>query len=170
MIEHLEGEHGIAKDFARATTRRCHISRNNQYRFWCGFCGKVQELKNTTGVEAWDERFNHIDEHYKVGMSVDDWVDDQTHCPKSEMSKGAPKRKRKDQQDNFDFSASIPGPSSSSYMPQAPNPHKRQRSLSTGSTGPAAQRPRLSPEPSHGAKYTDQAVWSCVSYLGVFWA
>jgi hypothetical protein len=159
MIEHLENDHGIAPDFARSTAKRCHISRNNQYRYWCGFCGKVVDLHNTTGVEAWDERFNHIDEHYKSGCAVDNWVDDQMHRRKGDMPRNPHKQKRRGQQETPDYSAAIQGPSSSPYIPQPSNSLKRRRSLSIESPGPAAQRPRHSPEVSHGVR----TVWNCVS-------
>jgi hypothetical protein len=39
------------------------IGANNQVRFWCGFCGKPTDLMQK-GIDAWNERFNHIDDHF----------------------------------------------------------------------------------------------------------
>jgi len=30
--------------------------------FWCGFCVELINFKK--GLLAWDERFNHIDDHF----------------------------------------------------------------------------------------------------------
>jgi hypothetical protein len=39
------------------------IGTNNQAHFWCGFCEKIIDLTQK-GVDAWTERFNHIDDHF----------------------------------------------------------------------------------------------------------
>lgn len=41
----------------------CKIGRNYEARFWCGFCETVVATKNN-GLGAWNERFNHIDNHF----------------------------------------------------------------------------------------------------------
>lgn len=46
------------------------IGSNNQAKFWCGFCESVIDLAQK-GIDAWLERFNHIDDHFmgKNGQS-----------------------------------------------------------------------------------------------------
>jgi hypothetical protein len=39
------------------------ISANNQANFWCGFCERIIDL-NQKGLDAWTERFSHIDDHF----------------------------------------------------------------------------------------------------------
>jgi len=46
-------------------------------RFWCGFCGKVVPLK-AKGPLAWNERYNHIDDHLfgrngQPDMDISNW-------------------------------------------------------------------------------------------------
>jgi hypothetical protein len=77
--QHLENEHQI-KDAETVKTRlhACRIGRNSQERFWCGFCKKLVELKKK-GLEAWAERFDHIDDHFMgrrnfPAQSIQDWI------------------------------------------------------------------------------------------------
>lgn len=41
----------------------CRIGRNCQKRFWYGFRRVLVDLKSK-GVDAWTERFDHIDNHF----------------------------------------------------------------------------------------------------------
>ena len=70
---HLKETHLIKDDEKiREHCKRHRIGRNGQSGFWCGFCKKIVTLKHK-GLEAWDERFNHIDkEHFKLGQRIDD--------------------------------------------------------------------------------------------------
>ncbi|KAI2473260.1 hypothetical protein F4781DRAFT_227963 [Annulohypoxylon bovei var. microspora] len=63
--QHLTTCHRI-KDLAilEAKAERCRVGRNSEVRFWCGFCRGIIEVKKD-GIEAWTERFNHIDDHYQ---------------------------------------------------------------------------------------------------------
>ncbi|PQE33012.1 C2H2 type zinc finger domain protein [Rutstroemia sp. NJR-2017a WRK4] len=77
--QHLENEHQI-KDAESVKTKlhACRIGRNSQERFWCGFCKKLVELKKKS-LEAWAERFDHIDDHFMgrkdfPAQSIQDWV------------------------------------------------------------------------------------------------
>ncbi|KAL8786431.1 MAG: hypothetical protein Q9195_008201 [Heterodermia aff. obscurata] len=72
---HLKESHLIKDDeVIREHCKKHRIGRNGQSGFWCGFCKKIVTLKHK-GLEAWDERFNHIDqEHFKNGQTiVDHW-------------------------------------------------------------------------------------------------
>jgi hypothetical protein len=80
-------------DFARAHLTKMHkvtdpeaverkiearrIGANYQARFWCGFCLEIIDLTEM-GVDAWTERFNHIDEHFmgkggRAKQSIMEW-------------------------------------------------------------------------------------------------
>ena len=59
------------------------IGRNGQSGFWCGFCKRVVSLQSR-GLEAWDERFDHIDDcHFKRGERIDEsWYPLESDIPK----------------------------------------------------------------------------------------
>ncbi|KAF2674588.1 hypothetical protein BT63DRAFT_14795 [Microthyrium microscopicum] len=87
MISHLQNDHDLHEQNAKAHAIICNVGRNNQTRFWCGFCGQVIALHNT-GVKAWDERFNHIDRHFmKDQLNVEDWVDPESYEKKKDFQK-----------------------------------------------------------------------------------
>ena len=71
---HLKDGHGFNDDeLIRDKCRKYRIGRNGQSGFWCGFCKNIVTLKQK-GLAAWDERFNHIDEHYsKQKLRIDQW-------------------------------------------------------------------------------------------------
>jgi hypothetical protein len=76
--DHLKKEHqGLDDDTIRKRLENCRIGRNCQARFWCGFCNKLIELKKK-GLEAWTERFDHIDDHFMgrngPARRVNDWI------------------------------------------------------------------------------------------------
>lgn len=72
---HLKEHHLITNDvYIRAQTKSNRIGRNGQCGFWCGFCREVIRLKKK-GLEAWDERFSHIDDlHFKNGETIYSWL------------------------------------------------------------------------------------------------
>ena len=67
----------------REQSKRVRIGRNGQSGFWCGFCKRVIALKYK-GLEAWDERFDHIDGfHFKKGERIDEgWYPLESDVPK----------------------------------------------------------------------------------------
>lgn len=72
---HLSELHHITDrpSIRQRTKKDCHIGRNGQGTFWCGFCEAITPLTKR-GIEAWDERFDHIDNyHYKSGREIDTW-------------------------------------------------------------------------------------------------
>jgi hypothetical protein len=78
--DHLVKAHQMVlnSDPLKAKLDNCRIGRNCQSRFWCGFCKNLVELKKR-GVEAWTERFDHIDDHImgRHGLpkqSIRDWI------------------------------------------------------------------------------------------------
>ena len=159
MVSHLIKEHLLYQTEAVAKTKVCHVGRNNQTRFWCGFCGEVRALQNVSGLEAWDERFTHIDEHFKKGQSVDDWIDDITHQRKGDAVKERKQRGRRT--DDRNATSSMPGASQVSStipVPGSSDSHKRQRSVSGDRSLPPAQRMRG----SLNQMAYDRGMWTCV--------
>jgi hypothetical protein len=68
--EHLVREHCISdSDSIKIKLDKCRIGRNCQSRFWCGFCCKLVDVKKR-GIDAWTERFDHIDDHLWEGTNV----------------------------------------------------------------------------------------------------
>ncbi|KAF9894221.1 hypothetical protein FE257_007723 [Aspergillus nanangensis] len=73
-VQHIKKHHQIANDDVRGALFKNRIGRNGQQQFWCGFCQAIVPLKNQ-GIEAWNERFNHIDaEHFKKGERIGNWL------------------------------------------------------------------------------------------------
>ncbi|KAI1459285.1 hypothetical protein F4805DRAFT_92883 [Annulohypoxylon moriforme] len=79
--QHLVTTHHI-KDSTVLETKieRCRVGRNSEVRFWCGFCREIIEVKKD-GIEAWTERFNHIDDHFhgrnnQEKKEIKDWQDE----------------------------------------------------------------------------------------------
>jgi len=92
--DHLEKEHSIAAD-AEAVKQKlesCRIGRNCQARFWCGFCNSLIELTKK-GIEAWTERFDHIDDHFmgrhgQPKQNIINWVPVDGNKPRGEFPNG----------------------------------------------------------------------------------
>lgn len=77
-----EHHHINDEDYIRAQTKSNRIGRNGQCGFWCGFCREIITLKKR-GLEAWDERFSHIDDlHFKKGETIDSWLPLDKDVPK----------------------------------------------------------------------------------------
>lgn len=88
--EHLKKDHHIEDEaIIKAKTETCRLGRNCQARFWCGFCGKSVDLKKK-GLEAWTERFDHIDDHFMGrGMqkqSIREWIPVDSDKPKGDVA------------------------------------------------------------------------------------
>jgi hypothetical protein len=87
MMAHLQKEHRIANEaILKQKVGDNRIGRDHQVRFWCGFCGENVGLKHA-GVKGWDERFNHIDLHFKAGKKILEWIDAESNLSKKEMEK-----------------------------------------------------------------------------------
>jgi hypothetical protein len=85
MQTHLQNEHRIVNGAVlKAKIKENHIGHDHQVRFWCGFCGQNVGLKEN-GVKGWDERFNHIDEHFKNRCQILDWIDAEANKTKREI-------------------------------------------------------------------------------------
>lgn len=78
FIDHLQKDHLISENIVASKVEACHIGRNCQERFWCGFCVKLIDLEQRT-MGAWTERFDHIDHHFMgshgfAKQSIQEWV------------------------------------------------------------------------------------------------
>jgi hypothetical protein len=90
--EHLKNAHGLDDDAITVKTKLCRIGRNAQTRFWCGFCLKLIDLTKR-GVDAWTERFSHIDDHLmgRRGLGrqgIQDWFPADSPKPKEDRGEG----------------------------------------------------------------------------------
>jgi hypothetical protein len=88
--EHLKKDHDISDlELLKTKADACRIGRNCQARFWCGFCTKLIDLTKK-GVEAWTERFDHIDDHFmgRRGLTkqgIQDWIPVDSDKPKGDV-------------------------------------------------------------------------------------
>lgn len=80
FISHLDRHHKVTEEHKITTFLKTdEIGRNGQSRFWCGFCRKIIAL-NHRGMDAWNERFNHIDEqHFRHGEKIETWQHPEIH-------------------------------------------------------------------------------------------
>ncbi|TRX88057.1 hypothetical protein FHL15_011059 [Xylaria flabelliformis] len=74
---HLEKDHPITDpNILEAKLESCRVGRNCEARFWCGFCQEIVEIKQK-GIQAWAERFDHIDEHFsgrnRAQREISEW-------------------------------------------------------------------------------------------------
>ncbi|KAH0551608.1 hypothetical protein GP486_007174 [Trichoglossum hirsutum] len=78
-------QHGITSmDRLREEARSRRIGRNGQHQFWCGFCRREVPLK-CRGLDAWDERFNHIGVHYAQDKKkIEEWIPVDSNRPKGD--------------------------------------------------------------------------------------
>ncbi|OJD29266.1 c2h2 type zinc finger domain protein [Diplodia corticola] len=110
---HLRSQHSFPKD--QISTELCirRIGRNNQSRFWCGFCERVLEL-NERGQAAWSERYNHISHHFdKEDKHIRDWLDIDTNKRKGSLERATDRHNvvdgKGDGQDNKEGEFGRPG-------------------------------------------------------------
>lgn len=89
FMAHLHDAHHLGDSsnaqYVKEQCKKRRVGRNGQCGFWCGFCQTVVRLEKM-GIEAWDERFNHIDdEHFKKGTRVEDWVPLEGEVPRERL-------------------------------------------------------------------------------------
>ena len=87
---HLKKDHGLKDDnYVREQCKETRIGTNGQNSFWCGFCKRIVRLESR-GLEAWDERFNHIDQHFsKHEQKIDNWYEVDKDIPKGSLRPGS---------------------------------------------------------------------------------
>lgn len=84
--EHLRKAYRLDNKAITVKTELCRMGRNAQSRVWCGFCTKLIDL-TARGVNAWPERFNHIDNHFMgcrglAPQRIQDWYPVGSAIPK----------------------------------------------------------------------------------------
>ena len=139
--EHLKKEHGMVdQDAVKIKVEACRIGRNCQARFWCGFCKRLVDLKKQ-GLDAWTERFDHIDDHFMgrrelQKQGIQDWIPVNSDKPKGDVSSP------------HSFDGSSPRDEQEQSSPDSGNDSGRSSpdfvSSSGVSSGQAGQEPALS--------------------------
>jgi hypothetical protein len=121
--DHLKKDHSISdNDDVKSKVEGCRIGRNCQSRFWCGFCTKLIDLTKK-GIEAWTERFDHIDDHFMGRhdlpvQDISDWVPVDSDKPR-ELSRVLDPTSAKIGEDSLGSSPS--GTSNESPSPTGPS-------------------------------------------------
>lgn len=61
---HLSKAHKITQPCDQQLNKH-RVSQSFESEFWCGFCEEIVNVDPTgQGIDAWSERFNHIDNHF----------------------------------------------------------------------------------------------------------
>lgn len=129
---------------------------DNQAHFWCGFCRKIISLAQK-GVDAWTERFNHIDDHFmgkngQVKQSITEWKTRGSDAEgvQHNVSTQPPSPNRGEETPSgsspVSSNTSTASPETSTLAPSAdaaPSQHKRKRADSD-------ERRGRSKQPRHG--------------------
>ncbi|KAI9702111.1 MAG: hypothetical protein M1836_001455 [Candelina mexicana] len=86
FVSHLKTAHNVSDEaYIRDEAQKRRIGRNGQSQFWCGFCRVIVCLERK-GLEAWDEKFDHIGDHFNKGLRIDKWVPVGGDRPKGDES------------------------------------------------------------------------------------
>lgn len=156
---HLRNQHKIKDEMEiRKRCQKHRIGRNGQNGFWCGFCRTIVTL-TTKGLEAWDERFNHIDEqHFSKGLTIDNWYPLDKDIPIGDML----------QSNGFDTdtSPSIERYRSSSEDSSEQATQDDSSSLADAEARPDQEKPSVATNSSDdrsGRTKSKERVWYCVS-------
>ncbi|KAA8569156.1 hypothetical protein EYC84_000825 [Monilinia fructicola] len=89
--DHLKKDHDVVdQNTVKVMVEACRIGRNCQARFWCGFCKKLIDLEKK-GLDAWAERFDHIDDHFmgRRGIKkqgIQEWIPVDGDKPKGDIA------------------------------------------------------------------------------------
>lgn len=159
--DHLKKDHSISDvEALKSKVDGCRIGRNCQARFWCGFCTKLIDLTKK-GIEAWTERFDHIDDHFmgRKGLtkqSIQDWVPIDSDKPKGEPHSLDPSPGKESNEESSSPSGSSNGspsdhPDSARASPahaSTPEPHvgpSNKRKHSGSSDDPSPQKKTRAP-------------------------
>lgn len=84
--DHLRIDHKREDEkYLHEQCKMCRIGRNGQTGFWCGFCLQIVKLESR-GLEAWDERFDHINDHFtKNQLKITAWFPIDKDIPKGDL-------------------------------------------------------------------------------------
>jgi hypothetical protein len=172
---HLRREHGVVDEGrVRDECRTSRIGRNWQSGFWCGFCKRIVRLQRR-GLEAWDERFNHIDnEHFKKGEAIEEWFPMDKDVPKGALRKERA-RERSDRaedagesEEETDLDPDVLDQANEPPPPPPPPPPPAMDVVEHGRSSEqkrdeAALLPRRHVEAYYNPRAKKQVLWLCVS-------
>lgn len=82
---HLRKAHAQVKD-VDAQVQEGKIGHNGMESFWCGFCRKVIKCES----KGWDERFNHVGDHFvksdkNLNWTISHWLPPRGHRTKGQI-------------------------------------------------------------------------------------
>ncbi|OTB09120.1 hypothetical protein M426DRAFT_132894 [Hypoxylon sp. CI-4A] len=144
--QHLGAFHNI-KDPAILDIKleTCRVGRNCEARFWCGFCEEVIEIRKQ-GMEAWTERFNHIDDHFhgrnnQTQREIGDWKNEYPLYPRGDSSVD-------DSEDSGATSSTLASSATLPSIHSHPNKQvtrdaRKKRKRDDGYDTPALKRPEM---------------------------
>lgn len=76
MVDHLEDRHGFEQLVHWDAIDKAHLGLEGHHQFWCGFCNTLIPQLGNVHHANWDNRFQHIGDHFDKGkLTIDDWVD-----------------------------------------------------------------------------------------------
>lgn len=112
-VQHLTSLHSIKDEEIKPLLLKNRLGRNGQSQFWCGFCRKIIPLEQQ-GLEAWNERFNHIDvEHFKTGERIGSWVSPTGRLTKDQEKEAEKQEKARNREETYEISENDSSSSSS---------------------------------------------------------
>ncbi|KAI1748048.1 hypothetical protein F4782DRAFT_534765 [Xylaria castorea] len=127
---HLEKDHPITdQNILEAKLEKCRVGRNCEARFWCGFCQAIVEIKQK-GIQAWAERFDHIDEHFSGRNCAQKEISEWKNFDPSRRSKDTPKEDSDDESQSYSSGRNLKTPHSTRQGTQhslGPTRPKRKR-------------------------------------------
>jgi hypothetical protein len=175
MSHHLTSAHGLNRHKASAQLTAYHVGPNHQQGFWCGFCRNVVPLKCPFGVEAYDERFNHIDVHLvRERRPIEGWVDVRTHKTKVELRMRREQEERDAKEEAAAAGALVLASAAAAAQEQA-GARKRARTARTARPAGGARVEAVAPSALAGYREVEErrgrgnqeefghTVWVCVS-------
>jgi hypothetical protein len=92
FVEHLKNDHRAEPRKIERQVATGYIGANDaelRFTYWCGFCKEIKTVEKK-GLDAKNERFDHIDLHFRKSENIKRWVPAKGHT-----EKGAQKRRDK---------------------------------------------------------------------------
>ncbi|OKL56775.1 hypothetical protein UA08_07817 [Talaromyces atroroseus] len=91
FIKHLNEAHPyVSENKVQGVIDKSRIGaydHESKFYYWCGFCKKIK-LVEKRGVEAWNERFDHIEtQHFRKGENIKTWLPAKGHTMKGARKK-----------------------------------------------------------------------------------
>ncbi|KAE8550323.1 hypothetical protein EYB25_006549 [Talaromyces marneffei] len=96
FVEHLRTVHHAEPGTIDHQITNGRIGANDaesKFRYWCGFCKEIKPVEKT-GVDALNERFDHIDLHFRRNENIKTWIPAKGHTEKGAQKKRDKNRKK----------------------------------------------------------------------------